>query len=451
MFTRDLRLEDNTSLIEALKKSEEVIPIFIFNPMQVTNNTYKSDNCVQFMCETLDELDKELHKKGSKLFYFYGEPGKIINSLLKNDSDIQAVFCNMDYSPFARKRSSSILKVCEKNKVTFTSLEDYMLTSAEAVTKPDGSPYVKFTPYHRAAKKKDIREITKNNFSNYVSNRYKVKHEYTKDIHDFYTKNPNLLVHGGRDNALKILSEIKEFDDYNKTRDYPTQQTTQLSAYLKFNCVSIREVYYTFKKKLKSTNNLFTQLYWRDFYMSIIYWFPHAVGNPMKLNYHIKWENNKTWFEKWKMGKTGIPIVDAGMRQMNETGWMHNRLRMIVANFLIKILHIDWMWGEKYFAQSLVDYDIYNNNGGWQWSSSTGSDSQPYFRIFNPWRQAEKFDKECEYIKKWVPELKDIPNKDILKWDTTYSNYKEAKYPKPIILDIKKQVKKTMDLYEKRK
>ena len=172
--------------------------------------------------------------------------------------------------------------------------------------------------------------------------------------------------------------------------------------------------------------------------MSILYWFPHVIGNPMKINYHIKWENNKEWFEKWKKGMTGIPIVDAGMRQMNSTGWMHNRSRMIVANFLIKILHVDWLWGEKYFAQSLVDYDPANNNGGWQWSSSTGSDSQPYFRIFNPWRQAEKFDKSCEYIKKWVPELKDVPSKDILKWDTSYVNYKNIKYPVPMVLDMKK-------------
>jgi deoxyribodipyrimidine photo-lyase len=451
IFTRDLRLEDNTSLLEALKTSNEVIPIFIFNPVQVTSNSYKSNNSIQFMCESLDELNDSLHEKKSKLYYFYGDPIEILEKLINHDKDIQGVFMNIDYTPFAKKRSSNISKLCSKHKIEFKEFEDYMLTGVNKVLKSDGNPYVKFTPYHRAAKKVSIPPVHKNNYKNYIPSKYSPPNEYKKNIHDFYEKNPDILVKGGRSHALKILNNLKEFNEYNDTRDFPNHETTHLSAYLKFNCVSIREVYTSFKSKLKTTNKLLTQLYWRDFYMNICNWFPHVIGAPMKENYNIKWINDKKLFNKWKEGKTGVPIVDAGMRQMNSCGYMHNRLRMIVSNFLIKILHIDWQWGEKYFAQSLVDYCPFNNNGGWQWSSSTGSDSQPYFRIFNPWLQAEKFDKNCEFIKKWVPELKDVPNKDILKWNINHDKYKNIKYPAPIVLDMKAAVKKTQELYSSRK
>lgn len=452
MFTRDLRLEDNTTLLYALENSNKVIPIFIFNPKQVNDdeNDYKSDNCVQFMCECLDELNEVLKKKKSKLFYLFDEPVDILEKLIKNDDEIEAICCNRDYTPFARKRESNLNKLCNKFKIDFICLEDYMVTGCDKVKKDDGQSYVKFTPYHRVAKKIKVNLPKNNNYTNYISSKYDMIGEYKKDIHKFYKKNDLIAVHGGRENALKILAKIKDFKEYNTSRDYPNKETTHLSAYIKFNCVSIREVYKKINDTLGSNNKLITQLYWRDFYMSIVYWFPHVLGNPMKLNYHIKWENDRQLFNKWKNGETGIPIIDAGMRQLNTTGWMHNRCRMIVANFLTKILHIDWLWGEKYFAQKLVDYDVANNNGGWGWSSSTGTDSQPYFRVFNPWRQAEKFDKNCEYIKKWIPELKDVPNKDILKWDTCFDKFKNIDYPKPIILDIKKQVKKTLQLFANR-
>lgn len=182
--------------------------------------------------------------------------------------------------------------------------------------------------------------------------------------------------------------------------------------------------------------------------MNIIFHYPHVIGSPMKSNYNIKWENNIKYFKAWKTGNTGIPIIDAGMRQMNTTGWMHNRVRLIVSNFLVKVLRIDWRYGEKYFAQQLIDYCPAQNNGNWQWSASTGTDSQPYFRFFNPWRQAKLYDKECRYIKKWVSELKDIPCTDIHNWFSKYKNYKTT-YPKPIVLNIKKEVQKTMKLFTK--
>lgn len=451
IFTRDLRLDDNTSLMEALKNSTQVIPIFILNPTQIDNvNKFKSNNCVQFMCESLDDLDETLIKKKSKLFLFYDYPHIIIEKLLKHDKNIEAVYMNVDYTPFAKKREDDINNVCAKYDVKFFSYEDYMLTGCDVVKKPDGSPYVKFTPYYNTAKLIKVRLPKKNKYNNYVSSNKKVPYQYNDNIHEFYTPNDQVAVRGGRTNALKILANAQQFKNYNKTHDNPNYETTHLSAYLKFNVVSIREVYFVFKKKLSSSNGLFRQLYWRDFYMSLVCHFPHVIGSPMKPNYYIKWDNNASWLKKWKEGMTGIPIVDAGMRQMNTTGWMHNRLRLIVSNFLIKILQIDWMLGEKYFAQTLVDYDVILNNSNWQWSSSTGADSQPYFRFFSPTRQSEKFDKFADFIKLWVPELKDVPAKDIHIWHETHLDYPYVNYPPPIVLDVQKQIAKTLKLYKHR-
>jgi deoxyribodipyrimidine photo-lyase len=454
IFTRDLRIYDNTSLNLALKNSKKVIPIFIFNPSQLNDkeNSYKSNNCVQFMMECLDELNGELKKTGSRLFYFYDDTEDILKKIIKhfNNSNqkLGGIYINKDYTPFAKKREHIIEELCKKNNIEFVCEEDYMLTGSKVVTKGDGTTYLKFTPYYRTAMKIKKRDIDTKKYKNYISKTFSFTFEYKKSIHNFYTSNENILVHGGRKNGLKILAKIKDFKSYNKDREIPSLRgTTYLSAYLKFNVVSIREVYKTFTSKLQSSNHLITQLYWRDFYMQIMD--NHKViRHSMKENYNnIKWENKTAWIKKWKEGKTGIPIIDAAMRQMNLIGWMHNRCRMIVSNFFVKIMKCDWMIGEKYFAQNLVDYDPANNNGGWQWSASTGTDSQPYFRVFSPWRQAETYDKECEYIKTYVPELRNVENKIILKWNELYKDHKEIKYPKPMIEDIGAEFKKTLKLY----
>lgn len=431
LFTRDLRIEDNTGLICAMKKSP-VTPVFILNPAQL-KSSYKSNNAIQFMCESLEELNNSLKKKNSRLHIFYGDPVTILKKL-KPD----CIHMNVDYTPFARKRENQIKKIAKE----FYSYEDYMLTCVNEIKKPDGTNYVKFTPYYNKASKIIIRKpaTMKYNFAKTTQ----LPNEYKKSLTELYTENKNILVRGGRNNALKILKNIKNFKNYNKTRDFMSNETTHLSAYLKFNVVSIREVYYAFKK---INNNLIKQLYWRDFYMNIIYHNPHVIGNNMK-NYNIKWINDKTLIKKWKEGTTGIPIVDAGMRQMNEIGYMHNRARMIVSNILVKIFHVDWRIGEKYFAQKLVDYDPANNNGGWQWSSSTGTDSQPYFRYFNPWSQAQKYDPECLYIKKWIPELRNTDNKVIHNWYTEYVNYKIYYEPVKPSLDIQKEMIITKKYYK---
>ena len=455
IFTRDLRLEDNLALIEALKNSSNVLPIFIFTPQQISNeNTYKSENCVQFMIECLDELDSTLRKIGSRLFYFYGDTIDIVKKIIKDSDkyDFNSIYISKDYTFFAKKRESDLEKFCKKNELQFNSIENHMLTGVDVVKKDNGEFYRKFTPYYRAAQRFKVNTPVKNTKKNYVSKSYKFSFEYTKNIHNFYEENNNILVRGGRMNALKILKKIKDFKDYNLSREIPSLRgTTYLSAYLKFNVVSVREVYKSFTENLQNVNHLITQLYWRDFYMQIMY---HL--NPIKSNRqkYLKWNNNISWIKKWKEGKTGIPIIDAGMRQMNETGWMHNRCRMIVSNFFIKVMGCDWTIGEKYFAMSLVDYDFANNNGGWNWSCGSQKlsgfdfslDSQPYFRLFNPWRQQEKYDPECEYIKKWIPELKDVPVKDILNWNEKYNDYGNINYPKPMIDDIQKEFKKTLKL-----
>jgi deoxyribodipyrimidine photo-lyase len=451
IFTRDLRLYDNTSLNDALKNSDIVIPIFVFNPNQITNkNKYKSDNCVQFMCECLDELDDELKKYNSRLYIFNDYHENVIEYLIKHNQDISKVYINMDYTPYAKLRDEKINKICKKNNVEFISHEDYLLTGKDKITNSSGKCYVKFTPYLEQAKKIEIKEPIKISHKNYINSKIKFKNEYAKNYHDFYEENKNIAVRGGRSNALIILKNITKYKTYNIDRDYPNKnKTTKLSAYLKFNVVSIREVYKVFKEKLGIKNKLLVQLYWRDFYMILLWHYPDNIGNSMKEKYdNIKWSDNKKWFKSWCDGKTGFPIVDAGMRELNTTGYMHNRCRMIVSSFLIKILQIDWKWGEKYFAQKLVDYDPANNNGGWQWGSGSGADSQPYFRIFNPMRQTDKFDKECEYIKKWIPELREIETKEIKNWEVSYLKYKNIKYPPPIV-DYTEQKEKTIKMYEK--
>jgi deoxyribodipyrimidine photo-lyase len=248
---------------------------------------------------------------------------------------------------------------------------------------------------------------------------------------------------------MKIAS--KNINHYSKTRDELSKQTSKLSAYIKFGCISIREVYKTFRSK----HEFIRQLYWRDFYAGVLFSFPHVLGQALKPNYNkIKWHHNENWFKNWCNGETGFPIVDAGMRQMNETGYMHNRARLIVMSFLIKILLIDWKHGEKYFATKLTDYDPASNNGNIQWVMGGGSDSQPYFRIFNPWSQQKEHDPSCEYIKTWIPELKDVDNKIILNWETEYnnsdnknSNNKDIKYVKPIC-DYKIQKEKCLKMYK---
>jgi deoxyribodipyrimidine photo-lyase len=448
IFRRDLRITDNKGLLKASEMCESIIPIFIFTPEQVTEkNSYKSNNSVNFMIESLIDLKLQINNSNGKLITFYGSNTDILNYLIK-DQDINCIFFNLDYTPYSIKRDTEIIELCKKNNISCITTHDQYLTPPDSILNGSGKPYEKFTPYYNKAKLTKVDKPEKYKKIKFI-NSVKV-FKYTIGLEDafnkFTKKNPYVQIHGGRNEALKKLElSVKSQKDYTNTRDILKNYTSMLSAYIKFGCISIREVYNSF---LENTDFL-RELYWRDFYGSIVYNFPYVIGNSQKEKYDkIVWKKSTKLFNLWCEGNTGFPVVDAGMRQLNTTGYMHNRCRMIVSSFLIKILHIDWRKGEKYFSQKLIDYDVASNNGGWQWSAGSGADSQQYNRIFNPFTQGYNYDQDCEYIKRWIPELKDVPNKDIHKWDTEYINYKNINYPSPIV-DYKKEREKAIEIYTK--
>lgn len=458
IFRRDFRLYDNIGLINCLKSSNYVIPIFILTPEQLVNNRYKSNNCVQFMIESLINLNNQLNKYNSKLYYFYGKPNLIIKDLLTQDAKINAVFVNMDYTKYSVERDNNIKDVCDNLNVDFNSYEDILLYPINSIVNKQNKIYSKFTPYFNTAKNIKIPKPLNNNYNNYVSKRTKIKNEYNDNIHKFYKYNENIAQNGGRLEALKILDNIKDFKNYNNERNMLDINTTRLSAYLKFGCVSIREAYHKIKDKLGSKNDLLKQLHWRDFYYNVGYNNLNLFIDKLNLKEkydEIKWINLKTankkqindW-NKWTSGNTGFPVVDACMTELNTTGFLHNRGRLIVASFLIKNMFWDWVDGEKYFANVLIDYDPNVNFGNWLWVAGSGVDSQPYFRIFNPWKQQEKYDPQCHYIKKFIPELRNIPIQHIHKWNDYYQDYPDINYPNPM-LDYSDTAEKTIQKYKK--
>ena len=449
IFRRDLRIVDNNGLNLLNTKCKNIYTVFIFTPEQVTDkNKYKSENAVQFMIESLEDLSDDIKKNGGKLYTFYGENTKIIAHLIKS-LDINIVGFNIDYSPYAIKRDEQIIDLCEKMKINVINADDYYLNPPGTLVNKSGDPYQKFTPYYETAIKQHLASPTpfrKINFHKKKDIDSSSSMPLELALHKFTSNNPHLIVYGGREEAIKQLNKaVKTQQKYSHTRNDLTKSSSELSAYIKFGCVSIREVY----KKFSRNKDFIRQLIWRDFYASILYAFPRVLGHSLKPAYDkMKWSNNKKYIDAWKNGETGFPIVDAGMRQLNKTGYMHNRARLIVASFLVKTLLIDWRVGEEYFASKLTDYDPASNNGNWQWISGGGADSQPYFRIFNPWEQAKKHDPTCGYITTWVKELSDVPNKAILNWDTEYVNYKEIDYYEPIV-DYAEQKDKILATYKK--
>ncbi len=449
IFRRDFRLIDNTSLQLLLKENNKILPVFIFNKKQIDKNTnkYYSENCVEFMFQSLQDLSSEIPLN----FYYTTDDDITILKELKKKFHITTVAFNKDYTPFAIKRDKVIIDWCNENNISPITHEDYTLLNMGTVLKDDKSPYVKFTPFYKKTITYKPSVVISNPYSpsifikdpnskplSYYKNLFKVK------------ENPNLNVKGGRTNALPILKKIKEnyFNNYDKERDYPyLDKTTHLSAYIKFGCISIREIYYSISSP--KTNPIVRELIWHDFYANITFYFPHVIGNSFLEKYkNVKWDTNQEYLQKWKDGKTGFPLIDAAMRQLNTTGWMHNRCRMLVACFLTKNLYLDWRLGENYFATKLVDYDVSSNNGGWSWCASVGTDSMPYFRIFSPTLQLKKYDKDCLYVKKWVPELKDVDNKIIINWETVYNKHKEINYYKPMV-DFKKTSKSFKERFSK--
>ena len=432
VFRRDYRLNDNIGLLEAIKYAKKndlnIMPLFIIDNDQV-NGAYFSNRSFQFLSESLNDLNNDLD---GKLVIYKG------NNFLDHFENINAVFSNNDYTPYAIRRDNDLRLLCESKGVICEFYDDYTLLPLDTVKLDKRSFYKVYTPFYNKAKTYSVQKVKSFNPKNkslFISAKSNTK------LSDFYIKTKNNAVEGGRKNAWKMLNN-NDYKHYIKTRNVPSlNSTTKISAYLKYGCISVREFYWYIHKKYGNKHELLRQLYWREFYAYITYHYSHVLkgmndgenDNFRQSAPKINWTNKDDYFKAWCEGKTGFPIVDAGMRQMNNTGFMHNRLRMIVSMFLTKHLHIDWRWGEKYFATKLIDYDPASNNGGWQWSAGVGTDYQNYFRMFNPWTQTKRFDPECIYIKKWIPELAKIEIDDIINWDKCFDKHNDV-YVQPIVV-----------------
>lgn len=444
IFRRDLRLEDNCGLLFALENAKEVLCCFIFTSEQIDHNPYRSDSCLEFMLESLEDLESEIKSKGGKLYYFFDSPESVVEKCIQK-LGVDLVVVNQDYTPYSVQRDKKIEKVCHNRNVPFKHFDDLLLHSPLDLRKKNGDPYTVFTPFYKNALQFEVARPKKNTYTHYSKKNIDFAAGPSLFQNILPARNP--LQKGGRKEGLKILHKLAPFSHYDLQRDFPCKdKTTHLSPHLKFTTVSPREVYHEMVTQLGPNSGLLRSLYWRDFFSSIALFFPHVFKGAFHTKFdHLTWENNPKQFQHWCEGTTGFPIVDAGMRELNQTGFMHNRVRMIVASFLVKDLHIDWRLGEKYFAQHLIDYDPAVNNGNWQWSASTGCDAQPYFRIFNPWLQQKKFDPECLYIKKWIPELRKQDAQKIHNW---FQEKKTFSYPDPIV-DHSVESKKAIINYKK--
>ena len=391
-FRRDLRLEDNTALYHALRSGQPVLPIFIFDH-NILKELPVDDARMCFIYSTLLSIHQQLREKGSGLLCLHGDPEKVWHQII-HQYDIQAVYTNKDYEPYAIHRDQKIKELLHAKNIAFHAFKDHVIYEENEMLKPDGKPYTVFTPYKRRwlqhFQPRMILPAMSKDLSNY---------------HSFNPVFPALVDIGFQPSAIVVkdytLSQVSEYAD---NRDFPAMDATSyLSPHLRFGTVSIRHIIR--QLHLQQHEIFLSELIWREFFMQILYHFPHVVNANFRVKYNgIVWRNNTAEFEQWCAGQTGYPLIDAGMRQLNTTGYMHNRVRMVVASFLCKHLLIDWQWGEAYFAKKLLDYELSSNNGNWQWAAGTGCDAAPYFRVFNPTAQLNKFDKDLKYTRKWVSE-----------------------------------------------
>lgn len=402
-FRRDLRLEDNVGFTAALQSGVPVLPIFIFDK-EILDKLPEDDARVTFIYEQLQQMRDTLEKDhGSTLAFFYDTP-KAVFEQLTTTYNIDSVHTNRDYEPYARKRDEQISELLDDNNIEFYTYKDQVIFEKDEIVKNDGLPYVVYTPYKNKWKEtfKTSDSLAEHNPLDYKSNL--IQNE----------KFPNITL--SQMGFVKSEITVPDFiatpgliEGYEDTRNFPAIKngTSRLGPHVRFGTVSIRTMV---KKAIAQKNEVYwSELIWREFFMQILWHFPHTKNQAFKPKYdRIQWRNNEEEFEKWKTGQTGYALVDAGMRELNTTGYMHNRVRMLVASFLCKHLLIDWRWGETYFAEKLLDYDMSANVGNWQWAAGSGVDAAPYFRIFNPITQVQKFDKQLDYIQKWVPELQEL-------------------------------------------
>ena len=422
-FRRDLRLDDNVGLYNALKSKNKVLPLFIFDTT-ILKNLPKNDARLTFIQETLQKIRQELQQKhNSSIAIYFGKPLAIFKQLTELYS-IDAVYTNHDYEPYAILRDNNVNDFLRSKHIEFKTYKDQVIFEKNEIVKKDGKPYMVYTPYMRLWKNRlKTEQITIQSHQSVFKNLIK----------DTNLPNISLSEKGFVKSEQSIMSYtitpqlIKTYED---TRNFPAKDSTsRIGPHIRFGTVSIRKM---LNKALAETNETFlNELIWREFFMQILWHFPHTKDQAFKPKYdRIEWRNNETEFNLWCQGKTGYPLVDAGMRQLNVTGFMHNRVRMLVGSFLCKHLLIDWRWGEAYFAEKLHDYDMSSNVGNWQWVAGTGVDAAPYFRIFNPITQVQKFDKNLEYIKKWTPD------------------FQELTYPKPIV-EHKFARERCLEVYKK--
>jgi len=395
---RDLRLEDNAGLYKALKENDTVQPIFIFD-QNILAELPRNDQRLRFIHQEIQKLKVQYQAYGSDLKVCVGNPNELI-SKIASDLHCTKVYTNRDYEPYALERDKTIFTQLENIKVAFIGAKDHVIFEKNEVLKDDGLPYTIFTPYANKWKAR----LTDDDLTSYESEQY-MKNLAKQQQVESLVSIPEL---GFIDEKIHDIPDRKFQKDiiesYHENRNFPhLDATSKLSVHLRFGTISIRKLARLAKDRNETYLN---ELIWRDFYQMIIYHFPHSVQGSFKKKYDkIQWEQNEEHFQAWCTGKTGYPLVDAGMRELNETGFMHNRVRMVVASFLTKHLLIDWRRGEAYFAQKLMDFELASNIGGWQWAAGCGCDAAPYFRVFNPTAQQEKFDKQKEYIQKWVPEF----------------------------------------------
>ncbi|KYG75361.1 cryptochrome/photolyase family protein [Roseivirga echinicomitans] len=420
-FRRDLRFEDNTALYYALKEKLPVLPIFIFDQNILDKLENKQDARVEFIQRTIAEMNHKLRANGSKLKTFYSKPIEAYEALI-DEYEIEAVFTNRDYEPYSTARDKQIEEFLKERGIGFYTFKDHVVFEKEEIISGNGTFYKVFTPYSKTWLEKYSKSkpaILSNGLNE--KNWYQTTHQETHSLTQIGFQRTEINI--PPDSLKEEL--IKKYD---QLRDYPAQDaTSRLGIHLRFGTISIRQLA---EKGSKINQTYLNELIWRDFYAMILANNPQVINNAFKQKYdQIPWRHDEAGFQKWCDGVTGYPIVDAGMRQLNKTGFMHNRVRMIVASFLTKHLLIDWRWGEAYFSEKLLDFDLASNNGGWQWAAGTGTDAQPYFRIFNPESQTKKFDPELKYIKKWI------------------SEYNTPDYPKPMV-DHKFARQRALDTYK---
>jgi len=403
-FRRDLRLWDNRALFEALSSSGQVLALFIFDE-KILKGLPANDHRIEFIHQALEAIHSELSKAGSGLLVRQGKPSEVFLDLLEQ-YDVKKVYCNLDHEPYGRQRDSEIRELLLSKGIGFFQYLDHLVMGLNDVLKPDGLPYTIYTPYSAKWKKKLCESLLQSFPSETLMNGFfKMAPSGFPGLNRFGFKASGFDLP-----AANIDQNL--ISNYHITRDYPyLDGTSRLGVHLRFGTCSIRSLV---KLAAQVNETFLNELIWREFYAMILYHFPRVVQESFRPAYDlISWSNNESQFELWKAGKTGFPMVDAGMRQLAATGYMHNRLRMVTADFLVKHLLIDWRWGERWFAEKLFDYELSSNNGGWQWCAGTGTDAAPYFRIFNPLEQHRKFDPKSEFVRRWLPEIgsSEYPNR----------------------------------------